>query len=159
MARRLTRNPHGAVLGGVAGGFADYFDVDPVLVRLGFILLCFVNGLGLIAYLVCWVIMPVRQGDSPSSGSEEPAPAERIVKEVRQAGEKVVEGLRGSNKDGRRGGLLAGVVLIILGLVFLVDRLPWLYWPHWVRFSSLWPIVLIALGVAMIVGARRGKST
>ncbi len=160
MARRLTRNLQGAVLGGVAGGFADYFDIDPVLVRLGFILLCFLNGIGLLFYVISWVLMP-----KPEPASGDPTAADRGTGEnsvqdnirrageqVRQAGERVVNDLRTTTADGRRGGLGAGIVLIVIGLAFLFDRFPW---PHWVRLSSLWPIVLIGIGAAMIFGARR----
>ncbi len=53
MARRLTRNRREAVVDGVGAGFADYFNVDPVLVRLGFVLLAFANGIGLLFYIIC----------------------------------------------------------------------------------------------------------
>ena len=159
MARRLTRDPGRAVLGGVAAGFADHFDLDPVLVRLGFVLLAIANGFGLIAYLVCWVIMPQREREGGEAVPPEPNAGERIVDGVRRAGEKVVDGLRGSNGDERRGGLVAGAILIVIGLVFLVDRLPWLHWPHWARFTGLWPLILVGIGIALIFGARRGKSS
>ncbi len=58
MPRRLTRDTQRAVLGGVAAGFGRYLDVDPVLVRLAFVLLAFVNGLGILFYLACWLLMP-----------------------------------------------------------------------------------------------------
>jgi phage shock protein C len=177
-------------MGGVAAGFADYLDIDPVLVRLGFILLCFLNGVGLIFYLIAWVIMPRRDeavstgpppGRAAAPGSGTASQTEKVVEEVREAsekiagqvgefsqklaegvrqtGERVIDDVRQSTSDGGRGALAAGLILIILGLVFLVDRLPWLHWPHWVRFSSLWPLVLIGIGVAMILGARRGDRT
>ena len=61
MARSLTRDPGRAVLGGVAAGFGRYLDVDPVLVRLAFVVLCFANGLGLLLYLASWALIP-REG-------------------------------------------------------------------------------------------------
>ncbi len=180
MPKRLTRNPRGAVLGGVAGGFADYFNIDPVIARLAFILLCFLNGIGLIVYIVSWIIIPREGvGDPAAAGSgsgavppsAETAPGAGVsdggrdvtdkvreaTEKVRQAGERVVDDLRRSGSEERRGGLIGGLILIVLGLFFLVDRLPWLYWPHWVHISSLWPLILIVLGAVMILGARRGK--
>src|SRR5258705_9241080 len=56
--RRLTRDTKRAVLGGVAAGLANYFGVDPVLVRLVLIALAFLNGFGLAAYVVGWLIIP-----------------------------------------------------------------------------------------------------
>ena len=52
MNRRLTRDTKNAVLGGVAAGFANYFGVDPVLARIVFIALAFLNGFGVVAYVV-----------------------------------------------------------------------------------------------------------
>ncbi len=168
MPRRLTRDTKRAVLGGVASGIADYCDLDPVLFRLGFVLLCFVNGTGLIAYLICWVLIPARE---PEPGEAQPAeqPAgqrivdgvreagEKAAEGVRRAGEKVVDGLRGTGEKNRRGNFVVGGILIVVGIAFLIDELPWLYWPQWARFSTLWPLLLVAFGIALILGARRSK--
>lgn len=165
MAKRLMRNRRDAILGGVASGYGDYFDIDPVLVRLGFILLCFLHGVGLIFYLVSWAIMPVHDeaettappagGTAPSPGAGIGSQAERVVGEVREATERVIADVRRSSSDGGRGGLIAGIVLIVIGTIFLFDRIPWLHWPYWLRLSSLWPLILIGIGVAMLLGARR----
>lgn len=63
--RRLYRSRHNRVVAGVAGGMAEYFNLDPTLVRLGWALLFLPGGLpGLIPYLACWVIIPnAPQGD------------------------------------------------------------------------------------------------
>jgi phage shock protein PspC (stress-responsive transcriptional regulator) len=56
-ARRLTRRPDG-MLGGVAGGIADHLDVDPAIVRVGFVVLTFAGGLGLLLYGAGWLLLP-----------------------------------------------------------------------------------------------------
>lgn len=170
MARRLTRDTKRAVLGGVASGIADYCDLDPVLIRLGFVLLCLVNGTGLIAYLICWVLIPARESEPGEAQPAEPPAGQRIVdgvreagekaaEGVRRAGEKVVGGLRGTKEDDRRGNFVVGAILIVLGTAFLIDELPWLYWPPWARFSTLWPLILVAFGTALILRARRSKGS
>lgn len=55
--RRITRSPDGRV-GGVAAGIADYFAVDPLLVRLAFVVATFMGGFGLAAYGVAWLVIP-----------------------------------------------------------------------------------------------------
>ncbi len=62
MAKRLYRERQGRMIAGVCSGLGEYFDVDPTLVRLAFLLLTFVNGLGIVAYLVLWIITPYRRG-------------------------------------------------------------------------------------------------
>jgi phage shock protein C len=153
MTRRLTRDTKGAVLGGVAAGFADYFDVDPVLVRVIFILLAVLSGFGVIAYIVGWVIMP-RQGES--------APADRLVESVRQAGERVAEEVQKIPDGTGRGRATAGIILIVLGALFLIERLDLWRWPHWARIVNFWPAILILIGVSLVLqGARRrqGKAS
>jgi len=55
--KRLYRSGENKILGGVCGGIAEYFDVDPTLVRLIWILLA-LNGSGILAYIIAWLIMP-----------------------------------------------------------------------------------------------------
>jgi phage shock protein C len=60
---RLYRSRSEKMIAGVCGGLGEYFDVDPVLVRLLFVALTLISGgLGLVAYIIFWVVVP-RQGD------------------------------------------------------------------------------------------------
>src|ERR671934_398983 len=56
--RRLTRPFDRKIIAGVCAGLGDYFDVDPVLFRVAFIVLTLFGGLGLVAYGVAWWIIP-----------------------------------------------------------------------------------------------------
>jgi phage shock protein PspC (stress-responsive transcriptional regulator) len=66
---RLHRRRCGRMLGGVAAGLADFFDVDPVLIRVGFVVLTFVGGLAVPLYLAGWALIP--DEDSDTSIAEE----------------------------------------------------------------------------------------
>jgi phage shock protein C len=57
MAKKLTLSSNKKI-GGVCGGFADYFGIDVTLVRIIWIALCLVWGFGLVLYLLAWLIMP-----------------------------------------------------------------------------------------------------
>ena len=72
---RLHRRRGGRMLGGVAAGLADYFDVDPVLVRVGFVVLAFVGGLAVPLYLAGWALIP--DEDTDTSIAEEILARER----------------------------------------------------------------------------------
>jgi phage shock protein PspC (stress-responsive transcriptional regulator) len=61
---RLHRRSRGRMLGGVAVGLADYFDVDPVLVRIGFVALAFLGGLAVPLYLAGWALIPDEETDT-----------------------------------------------------------------------------------------------
>ena len=61
---KLRKSRNDKVLFGVAGGLAEHFDIDPLLVRLSFVALCFVNGVGLVAYLALAILLPSQDGTS-----------------------------------------------------------------------------------------------
>jgi phage shock protein PspC (stress-responsive transcriptional regulator) len=163
MARRLTRDTRSAVLGGVAAGFGRYLDVDPVVVRLAFVLAVLFGGVGLLFYIVCWAIIPRDEASPapppPAAGGEPPAapgeaPLDRMAGELRQAGGALRRQLDDSAPGVSGPRLVIGLFLVILGGVLLLDELHWIHWPHWVRIATLWPTILIALGIALLVRQR-----
>ena len=128
--RRLTRSRNERVLGGVAGGIAEYLGIDPVLVRIAWVILVLAGfGLGLIVYIVAWIITP------------EAEPGEAPARAPRQHGE-----------PGVAAAVIFGVVLIAVGAVALLRAID-------VRGPSLQLIlvaVLALVGVGLIAQARRG---
>lgn len=57
-SRKLRRARQERVIAGVAGGIANYINVDPLFVRAGFIVLGLLHGLGAVIYLLMWLLMP-----------------------------------------------------------------------------------------------------
>jgi phage shock protein C len=152
--RRLTRDTQHAVLGGVAAGFGRYLDVDPVLARLAFVLLAFVNGLGILFYLACWFLMPRAEAVAPSEGR----PSETAgtgFETLRETGTRLAAEVRQGAPDPAAAQLAIGSVLILGGALLLAHNLGWLYWPHWMRFGTLWPLLLVALGIGLVLKSRR----
>ncbi len=58
--KRLYRSKKERIIAGVCGGIAEYFDVDPTLIRLLWIVFILMGGSGIIAYLIAWIIVPER---------------------------------------------------------------------------------------------------
>jgi phage shock protein C len=56
--KRLFRSRKDRILGGVCGGLGNYLNVDPVLVRVVWAILFFAAGVGLLAYILAWIIIP-----------------------------------------------------------------------------------------------------
>ena len=157
MPRRLTRDTQRAVLGGVAAGFGRYLDVDPVLARLGFVLLTFVNGLGILFYLASWLLMP--RGDASASARAPASPtAGTGFETLREAGAQLAAEVSHGAPDPASAQLAIGSLLVVIGSLLLVHNLGWLYWPHWLRFDTLWPLLLVALGVGLVLKSRRPAS-
>lgn len=131
-AKRLTKS-HDRKLGGVAGGIAEYFDTDPTIVRILWVVALLVGPLGgaaLIAYVVMWIIVPGPEGDAP------------VV--TPSAGE-----------GGPDATLILGVFILALGLLMLL-RTSWVWtsWLGWAGAGLIWPAVLIGIGAWVIYSAR-----
>ncbi len=58
MNKRLYKSNNNKMLDGVCGGIAEYFDIDPTLVRLGWILFCAMGGSGFLAYIIAAIVIP-----------------------------------------------------------------------------------------------------
>lgn len=58
MDRRLYKSNENKMIDGVCGGLAEYFDIDPTLVRLGWVLFCALGGSGFLAYIIAAIIIP-----------------------------------------------------------------------------------------------------
>lgn len=81
---RLLRNPFDKVIGGVCSGLAQYFDIDPVIVRLIMAVLFFTMGVGLIAYIIAWIVIPAArsQEELNSMNGGEPVTFHDITRNV-----------------------------------------------------------------------------
>ena len=58
MDRRLYKSNENKMIDGVCGGLAEYFDIDPTLVRLGWVLFCALGGSGILAYIIAAIVIP-----------------------------------------------------------------------------------------------------
>ncbi|MBR1913168.1 MAG: PspC domain-containing protein [Treponema sp.] len=58
MTKRLAKSRKQKMLFGVCGGIAEYFSIDVTLVRIILIVLAFISGTGILAYLICAIVMP-----------------------------------------------------------------------------------------------------
>jgi phage shock protein C len=63
--RRLQRPVKGRMIAGVAAGFAEYFGLDPVLVRVVLVVVTLIAGIGVLIYLAGWLLIP-EEGEQTS---------------------------------------------------------------------------------------------
>lgn len=73
MDTRLVRTSNDRMIAGVAGGLARYFNIDPVIVRLVFVLAIFAGGVSPLVYLVLWMVMPMDTAAPVASTAASPA--------------------------------------------------------------------------------------
>src|SRR3954453_17119735 len=130
------------MIGGVAGGLAEYSGIDPLLWRVGFVALPFPRGPGLLLYLLLWVLMP--HGDT--------APADRRAPLDRLADRRAAAGPRSPVP----GVTIAGL-LIVIGILVLVTRFTtWDVGPRGFFGAAL---LVVGLGpvAAAFSGGRRAR--
>jgi len=138
MSKRLYRSNESKVIAGVCGGLGEHFDVDPTWFRLLFVLLVFASLLGVVAYLIGWIVIPRRV--IPVTADAQAPTAQVIAPDSMESA---------SRTGAKRGvGYLPGLILIGLGLIFLFRRLFF-----WFDFEYIWPLILIGIGVALIFRA------
>ncbi len=184
MTEPLYRHPTDRAIAGVAGGLAAWLNIDPSLVRIAWVLLAiFSGGIFVIVYIVMMIVVPLPppgwtprprdSGYSRFSGAPgpwgQPGPT-TWGPTAAPGGAGDPTGAPGAGGGGNPGpapahapwtapgpgnaGIVAGVVLVALGVWFLVDQYIRIDW------DLLWPVAIMVLGGALIAGAlMRGRSS
>jgi phage shock protein C len=140
------------MVAGICGGLGEYLDIDPTIVRVVFIALVLANGMGVLAYLAMWLIVP-EEGETaaPATAETAKAGAEQMAQKAQEVSGGVKQAIDGRSMEPA---LIAGIVLIVLGVFFMLQNLN-VWWLGWVTGKVLWPAVLIAIGLVLLL--RRGK--
>lgn len=100
--RRLFRDPDDKVVGGVCSGIAHYFDIDPVWIRLGFALLFFVGGTGILFYLLLMIIIPRALTTAEKLEMHgEPVDVNNIRRTIKEEFEEFGNRMKGFGKEAR----------------------------------------------------------
>ena len=142
MEKRLYKSRKEKMIAGVAGGIAEYFDVDPVLVRIGFVVLVFVHGVGVLAYLILWIVMPTSKVLSVPLGAGDSSVA---FDDSAPAADADPAAYPPSSRRSNTAAFIGGSLLIGIGVLFLLDNL----FPFF-DFGELWPLLLILLGGGLL---------
>jgi len=130
--RKLYKSADDRVLAGVCGGIAEYFEIDSTLVRLLVILIVFLGGIGVIAYIIAWIIIP-QNPDQSIEGTQDYSQDEK-------------ENINQEEKQKNNTHIWGGLILVFLGLFFLLRS----FFPRFILIS-FWPVILIIGGLVLIV--------
>jgi phage shock protein PspC (stress-responsive transcriptional regulator) len=141
---KLYRSVSNQMIGGVCGGLGAYVNIDPVFVRLLFVLLLFGSDFGFILYLLLWILIPEEGKDY---GFKDDSFSDR----VKSMGNDVQKAV---TQPHPQSGLILGAGLIIIGGILFLDRLNF-SWLRWMDFDILWPLILIAGGIVLLIRIRR----
>lgn len=128
---RMVRSETDRMIAGVCGGLAAYLGVDPVLVRLAFVILFLASGIGLAIYAILWIVVP-----TPS----------RVQPEIRLMDEMNDD--PSALKTRFSPAATVGVLLILFGAFFLLSQIGGLP-------GYIWPIILIGAGLFYLLRRAR----
>jgi phage shock protein PspC (stress-responsive transcriptional regulator)/uncharacterized integral membrane protein len=135
MGKKLHRSNNDKKIAGVCSGLGEYFNVDPVIIRLLFILLLFAGGSAFLAYIILWILLPIKQNEFYSV---------RETENFHDASIGVENQIEAQRKN--RTFLVAfGGILIFIGVMLLVN----IFVPDF-DFSYVFPVMIIALGAYLI---------
>lgn len=131
--KKLYRSGVDHMIGGVCAGVSEYVNIDVTIVRIIWLLSVLVNGIGLIAYLICLVFVPMNPEHASLPASERKKPGNT--------------------------GLFIGIALVFIGFLFIfnnfIGNLGMFHW-HWFGFwpfqwNLLWPLLIIGFGIWYII--------
>jgi len=167
MDDRLYRSRNDRIFAGVAGGLADRWDADPSLIRLVWALLVFfTGGIALLVYVIMAFVVPeepvaftsgagvAAAADASEASDATPAGAYQSpygyvpTRAERRAMRREARRARRAGRDGQAAAAIGGLILIALGSMFLLRE-----WFPRLDFDWFWPMILIGIGVAVVVGA------
>lgn len=144
--KKLYRSRKDRILGGVCGGLGQYFDIDPILVRIVFVLLVLADGAGLLIYLILLIVIPQEPGEEVEINRRE-----KVKEFVERVGEVVREFKKDKNWWQEKRNIIA-LIIIVIGFILLINQF---YFWHWFRWHLFWPILIIIIGLYFIFKKRK----
>lgn len=143
MEKRLQRSRDKKVLAGIAGGLGDYLDIDPVIIRIVIVLITIFTGIGLLIYIVMWIVIPEEPFNNAffqsQTGNTENM-GETFGNETNNLNAEI--NTKPTSSNGR---IIVGIVLIFIGIIFLAEKV----FPF-IDFEFVFAIGMIALGASLI---------
>ena len=162
MEKRLYRSRTDRMIWGVCGGLAKYFNIDPVLVRVVFVVAALMSsGIGIIAYIILAIVMPLEGSKSATPNEVVRENVAEMKKSAVEFGKEVQATFQGkesgetkpeTKEQVNRAGIFFAFVLIVLGVVFLLGTFR-IFW--WLRWNFLWPLILVAIGLIVVFSRRK----
>jgi len=146
--KKLYRSSDDRILAGVAGGMGRYFNVDPLFIRLIFVLLALVHGLGVLLYVIFIFIIPKKGGksiDAETAGKKLKELAQDAEEKTKEVAEKIEKQGKSWMQDRRR---VIGLVILLVGLLALLNEVVSVSWFRWDIF---WRVALIVVGFYLLI--------
>jgi len=147
-SKKLYRSKTNRVIFGVCGGLGEYFETDPLIVRILFVILSLINGAGIIAYLILAVVVPEDDKEKKAKKNG------NTVEDVQEKTQELAEELKSGNwlKSTKN---IFGLVIVLIGLNVLFEQI-FQYSPFsWINWGIVWGLIIILIGSRIILGSNK----
>lgn len=144
---KLYKSKTNKIIDGVCGGLGEYFNIDPMIVRIIFVLLALWGGIGIVLYIIGMIIIPPEGEESIIKSKNK----EELKEKIESVAADIKETVK-TRKDSNKGEKVLGLILVLVGFILLFNT----FFP-WASFERLWPLVLVVIGVAILLsGTKKG---
>lgn len=142
------------MISGVCGGLARYLRLDATLVRLFFVLLSMSDGIGVLIYVILWLVMPSEdQAPGGNLNGTLRANADEMAGRAQELAQEAQRAVAAPNPQTYK---IIGISLIVFGGMWLINTLD-IAWLHWLNYHTLWGILLIVGGVLLLTRRAQGE--
>ncbi|HOV92337.1 MAG TPA: PspC domain-containing protein [Candidatus Kapabacteria bacterium] len=148
----VQRSRNHRIVAGVCGGLGEYFDIDPVFIRLLFVIVSFFYGIGVVAYIVLWIIIPSTPMESAYMTSENPSNPHSDYDNKSTENIEVEDDSNIRNKNTQQVRIFIGSILLLIGVLILLNELV----PN-IKGELIWSFILIILGIFLIILSLKKK--
>jgi phage shock protein PspC (stress-responsive transcriptional regulator) len=153
--KKLYRSRSKRVIAGVAGGLGEYFNIDPILVRVIFVCAALINGIGILLYLILMIVIP-KEPVEKKIEVKEGARGQGLAQELKEGVESVAKELKeefGGNKNWwSETRNIVGLAIVIVGFIVLLNQI---FPLHIMRWELLWPSIIILIGLYIFLKKER----
>ncbi len=139
MKEGISRSRQNRILGGVASGLAEYLSIEPIVIRVLFVVSVLFSGIGILLYIIMWMVFPEEKFDTFSSAND--AGTTDTTNDIN---------FTISQNKKNDGKVVFGIILIIVGFFFLGIEVF-----SFINFEDLLPLVLIGLGIYLLWNSKK----
>ena len=132
--KKLYRSKTNRIIFGVCGGLGEYFEIDPIIIRIIFILFTITGGVGIILYFAMALIIPSEEGKKSNVAEE----VQELANEAKKSA---------WIKNSRN---IFGLIIVLIGMNILFKQVFDLDFFRWINWGVFWAVLIIALGIRLI---------
>ncbi|GKX28144.1 hypothetical protein SH1V18_06240 [Vallitalea longa] len=125
MEKKIYRSRDDQMISGVCSGIAKYFNIDPTIIRILFVIALFSWGTGVLIYIICSIVIPLEPKKIDTYDYNYTAEEEKHT-----------------NNNGR---MILGLILVVIGIVSILEKIF-----NWFSFDLVWPIAIIGVGFLIL---------